>query len=339
LIWVAIDERNEEHTALKRRVIQYVIMYAVGLKAYLRTGAKQSNEFLKGELQRFALVEAEDEVQLSEAETLPLDIIAYIDRYLVLMHDQGCMTANQLATFQRLTTAMIDDLGVSERILRTPLPENYVIHLRMLLVLYCILLPLKLVDEFGWHTVFLSSLISFTMQGIEELGVQSETPFGCRANDLDLSGMVTRMRLNVQALLKLPSKREFNEGKATAISGRFRDSKLEAVVKRTSNRSDLKPISDDGIEVVVSDPHDTVILPADLLAEDDVVATAKIGESLSGLGESLAAQRGGRARGATKRGARGGAGRKLKLGPGRGKQATSQTASQTHGQEPSASAR
>lgn len=49
----------------------------------------------------------------------------------------------------------------------TPIPICQQIHQKQVLALYCCILPFCLVDEMGWWTVPVISLICFTLYGIE----------------------------------------------------------------------------------------------------------------------------------------------------------------------------
>ena len=81
---------------------------------------------------------------------------------------------------------LTDYLGACERIQKTPLPFAYVVHLRRALLLYCFLLPLVLMEPFGWWTVPATFLLAYVFFGIEEIGVEIDGPFGQDENDLPL---------------------------------------------------------------------------------------------------------------------------------------------------------
>lgn len=53
-------------------------------------------------------------------------------------------------------------------------------------MLYCLTLPFQMVDAFEWWTASIVALISFTVFGIEEIGIEIENPFGHDPNDLPL---------------------------------------------------------------------------------------------------------------------------------------------------------
>jgi putative membrane protein len=76
--------------------------------------------------------------------------------------------------------------GGCERIVRTPMPFAYMLHLRRTLILFILGLPFALVESFGWSTVAVVVIIAYTFLGIEEIGVEIEDPFGTEDNDLPL---------------------------------------------------------------------------------------------------------------------------------------------------------
>jgi putative membrane protein len=81
---------------------------------------------------------------------------------------------------------LIDYQGGCERIVRTPLPFAYMLHLRRTLILFILGLPFALVESFGWASVVAVVIIAYTFLGIEEIGVEIEEPFGTEDNDLPL---------------------------------------------------------------------------------------------------------------------------------------------------------
>jgi putative membrane protein len=59
------------------------------------------------------------------------------------------------------------------------------------------------VDNFEWWTAFFVGLTSFTVFGIEEIGIEIENPFGHDANDLPLDQICKTMETNIEDLIKL----------------------------------------------------------------------------------------------------------------------------------------
>lgn len=111
---------------------------------------------------------------------------------------EGIVTDVQQATLDADTNALVDCLGGCERIVQTPLPFAYVVHLRRALLLYCGTLPFVLVEALGVYTIPATLLVAYVLLGIEEIGVEIESPFGDAPNDLPLD----RICSSIEATLR-----------------------------------------------------------------------------------------------------------------------------------------
>jgi ion channel-forming bestrophin family protein len=60
-----------------------------------------------------------------------------------------------------------------------------------------------MVDQLEWMTGPIVALISFTLLGIEEIGIQIEDPFGRDSNDLPLDNICSTMQRNIADLIAL----------------------------------------------------------------------------------------------------------------------------------------
>ena len=64
-------------------------------------------------------------------------------------------------------------------------------------------MPFQLVNQLGWWTGLIVALVSFTLFGIEAIGIEIENPFGYDANDLPLDAICATMRRNIEDLITL----------------------------------------------------------------------------------------------------------------------------------------
>ena len=64
------------------------------------------------------------------------------------------------------------------------------------------MLPFAIVDDYGWWSVPIISLICFTLYGIEGIGQQLEDPFGYDKNDIKMDGIIEDTRQEVMVLLE-----------------------------------------------------------------------------------------------------------------------------------------
>ena len=207
-IWGAIAENKPEDRKAKIEALRLLVAFAVSVKLHLRS------EPLNSELE--AMMSAERYQILQKMNHPPLEIAFWISDYLQLQHERNCLNTHQLTALLKLLDLMVDVLGICERILKTPIPLGYSIHLKQLVLLYCLSLPFSMVSELHWVTGFIVGLISFAVFGIEEIGIEIENPFGHDDNDLPLDTICTTMQRNIEDLITLaPCVRHW---KTTAIN-------------------------------------------------------------------------------------------------------------------------
>eukprot|EP00197_Chlamydomonas_leiostraca_P011007 CAMPEP_0202885580 /NCGR_PEP_ID=MMETSP1391-20130828/41735_1 /ASSEMBLY_ACC=CAM_ASM_000867 /TAXON_ID=1034604 /ORGANISM="Chlamydomonas leiostraca, Strain SAG 11-49" /LENGTH=705 /DNA_ID=CAMNT_0049568831 /DNA_START=42 /DNA_END=2159 /DNA_ORIENTATION=+ len=78
---------------------------------------------------------------------------------------------------QELVNTFINDLGMCERILRTPMPTAYTSHTSRFVLIYITIAPVLLWNVLQWATPVCSVMIAFLLLGTENIGVQIEEPF------------------------------------------------------------------------------------------------------------------------------------------------------------------
>lgn len=194
-IWVAIALKTPADQPGKIAALRLLVAFCVATKLHLRS------EPMNDELR--ALLTTAQVAKLQQMNHPPLEIAFWIGDYLQAQHRRGLLNIHQLAAMHRLLDSMVEMLGGCERILKTPMPVAYAVHLKQLLLLYCFSLPFQMVQAIGWWTGFVTALISFTLLGIEEIGIEIENPFGHDPNDLPLDTICTTMLRNIEDLISL----------------------------------------------------------------------------------------------------------------------------------------
>ncbi|ARV59360.1 hypothetical protein BZZ01_12640 [Nostocales cyanobacterium HT-58-2] len=194
-IWVSVEEITPEDRHKKIAILRLLVAFAVATKLHLR------GEGVNTELEE--LMPISKYLTLKTMNNPPLEVAFWIGDYLQLQYNRNCINSYQLTGIQELLNSLVDSLGACERILKTPIPLAYAIHLKQLLLLYCLLLPFQLVHNLGWWTGPIVALISFTLFGIEAIGLEIENPFGYDANDLPLDTICNTMKRNIEDLISL----------------------------------------------------------------------------------------------------------------------------------------
>jgi putative membrane protein len=194
-IWVAVQESESSNRDAKIHHLRLLVAFARATKQHLRCEPLDES---------FAAVVTSAE--LAKLQTMhhpPLEIAFWIADYLQSCFNQSRLNAIQLSALLGQVDILVDVLGGCERILKTPIPLAYVIHLKQLLLLYCLALPFQMVSALGWWTAIAVGLISFAVFGIEQIGIEIENPFGHDANDLPLDAICDTMQRNTEDLITL----------------------------------------------------------------------------------------------------------------------------------------
>jgi ion channel-forming bestrophin family protein len=197
LIWVAILEESPIDRQQKEQVLNLLVAFAIASKLHLRS-QPVDDSIAK-------LISPLQFIKLQTIANPPLEIIFWISDYLQGQQERGQIALVQMNYLQNILNDLVNTLGVCERILRTPIPLAYTIHLKQLLLIYCLLLPFQVVDELQWFTAPSIMLVSFTLFGIEAIGVEIENPFGTDPNDLPLDTICMTIQTNIDDLISIES--------------------------------------------------------------------------------------------------------------------------------------
>jgi ion channel-forming bestrophin family protein len=192
-IWLGVPAPNPALQAEKMATLRLLIAFAFTTKLFLRQQAPNA------ELQ--PLVSPWQYQQLQTLDHPPLRITLWLENYIQVQYRQQRLSMLQLNRAEELLEKLVDALGGCERILKTPMPLAYAIHLKQLLLLYCLLLPFGLVAQLGWWTGVIVAIISFTLFGVEAIGIEIENPFGCDPNDLPLNAICQTIQRNLEDLM------------------------------------------------------------------------------------------------------------------------------------------
>lgn len=211
-IWVSVEEYEPDDRTKKIAALRLLVAFSVATKLHLRGQAVNSElEDLMSEDQYF---------KLKTMNNPPLEVAFWLGDYLQTQYQRDRLPMYQLTAINNLVNIMVDMLGACERILKTPIPLAYAIHLKQLLLIYCLLLPFQMVNHLGWATGPIVGLISFTLFGIEEIGVEIENPFGHDPNDLPLDTICATMRRNIEDLILLSPTIDSNVNYSKQIDGK-----------------------------------------------------------------------------------------------------------------------
>ncbi|KAF9891796.1 hypothetical protein FE257_003277 [Aspergillus nanangensis] len=132
---------------------------------------------------------------------LPYQLTFFVDGFIKRGEHRGWFNAPGASQMQAQLNALMEAYGRMETIKLTPIPVAHLIHQKQVLALYGCVLPFGMVDDLGWWTVPIVSLVIFTLYGIEGIGSQLEDPFGYDRNDIKMDAIVGDAKTEIGVVL------------------------------------------------------------------------------------------------------------------------------------------
>ena len=184
-----LDE-TPKSVALKRRVLNRQIAYAHALRCHLRRQSPCP------ELQHFLTP-----TEIAEVEghaNLPNAILSGTMHLLADASRGGYLSEFRQVQIEEQMVALSNAQGGMERIKNTPLPRQYTFFPRLFVRVFCVLLPVGLVDGLGYWTPLASAVVGFMLLAIEQVGEDLQDPFDNSEHDVPLSAITRTIEIDLQ---------------------------------------------------------------------------------------------------------------------------------------------
>ncbi|KAI9294713.1 hypothetical protein K502DRAFT_324684 [Neoconidiobolus thromboides FSU 785] len=250
-IWVHVIEKDNIDRVAKEKVLDLLIAYPVAIKHYLRS--EYGTEFndlkhLIAHLPRYSVpsslepivIDLPDKIndpnnelemiQKNEEEVsstnLPIEIAFCISTFIAEYAGKNQLAPPVNSVMIANINSLIDSLSGFERILRTPIPTAYSVHLSQITWLFCLTLPFQLIGKFyivgvneqqfkDMLIIPIVLIVVFTSFGIINIGEEIENPFGYDDNDLPLEEYCQLLKQEIKAITSKPppTMEHFNKNK------------------------------------------------------------------------------------------------------------------------------
>jgi ion channel-forming bestrophin family protein len=190
-IWTIVITNNPEDVSRKIAHLRLVGLLIFCIKLHLRNEPINQN--------MSAIITEEQYLELKTVNNMPVRVMNWLaDYFSELYHVQKVIPYRLFVELNRSLDQITMIFSGCERILNTPLPRPYSIHLKHLLLLYCLALPFQFVKDLDWFTIPAVGIISFALLGIEDIGVEIENPFGYDRNDLPLEQFCQELQAEIE---------------------------------------------------------------------------------------------------------------------------------------------
>jgi putative membrane protein len=187
------EEIERELCGVKRKLVLLQIGYVHALRNHLR-GIAPWHE-LKG------LIPDEEAETLKNQVNVPLAIQRNLASLVADCYRQGWIDNMRWVNLDRTLGNLMDSQGASERIKNTPMPRQYDMFIRRFVSIYCLLLPLGMVESLGLLTPIGSSLVGFIFLALDQIGRDLEAPFENLPHDISLTAISRNIEINLKQMI------------------------------------------------------------------------------------------------------------------------------------------
>jgi putative membrane protein len=123
---------------------------------------------------------------------------------LQLTRERGLIDSIRSVAIDENLTQLSNIQGACERIKNTPLPRQFAYLPRILVNVFCYLVPLGLVANLGLMTPIVSVLISFSFIAADLVGSDIENPFENTIHDTPMTALTRTIEINLREHMKDP---------------------------------------------------------------------------------------------------------------------------------------
>jgi putative membrane protein len=192
--------------AAHRRLVYRHIAWANALRLHLR---RQTAELWQAEVVPFLLDPADH--ALGQSNNPPAQLVIRQGHDLRQLSFDGMLTEFREVSMAETLRELNNHQGACERIKNTPFPRQYAFFSYVFVMVFAMLLPLGLVEEFDhrvalgpyhvWLMVPFATLVSWVFHTIEKVGHNSENPFENAENDVSMSSICRSIEIDLRQML------------------------------------------------------------------------------------------------------------------------------------------
>ena len=186
-------QEQAEMQATRRSILHHQIAFVHVLRQQLR------GLDVIAEVNR--ILNPEQAAALAGQSNIPLAIQRSIGTLLRESRERGWIDNLEWQAMDRNLDDLIDAQGGTERLKNTPMPKQYDFFPMLFVQIYCVLLPIGMVEQLGWFTPLGSTLVGFMFLALDKIGRDLEDPFDNTIYDVPLTAISTTIEINLRQML------------------------------------------------------------------------------------------------------------------------------------------
>ncbi|GAA5831208.1 hypothetical protein JCM11251_007795 [Rhodosporidiobolus azoricus] len=139
------------------------------------------------------------------ATNIPLELLLFLNGYINTSIRRGTLATPLIGVIFGYTNSLADALATMERVLSSPLPFAYGVHLRAVTYVFLLFLPFQTYALLGYLSILAEFIAAVVFLGFLQLGTDMEMPFGYDDSDLPLDTYCALIASELQEIAAHPA--------------------------------------------------------------------------------------------------------------------------------------
>lgn len=187
-----IDDVGDDVNPVKATLLRRHVAYVNCLAAHVR--------HIPCPPEVAAFISAEEFERRGSTNNFSNDILTGSATLLAREYKAGRLDSIRLARLESTLVDISNCQGGMERIANTPLPYPYVYFPRLFITVFCLIVPVGLVDSLEWFTPLASTVVGFMLLAIERIGTDLQSPFRVSEHQIQMDSLCENIERNLQSM-------------------------------------------------------------------------------------------------------------------------------------------
>jgi putative membrane protein len=186
-----VEGPPEQRRAAQESIVRRHIAYVHTLRCVLRDQEPTNDD----EVAQY--LEIDERRELADEPNATHALLHHQARAIAKLAKSGAIDGLRLQLLDGSIATLLDVQGGCERIKKTPFPQSYGFLATKIILVYCALLPLGIVESTGWLAVPITVLVCLAFRLIDEVGDALEDPFSMQPLALPLQAIATTIETDL----------------------------------------------------------------------------------------------------------------------------------------------
>lgn len=187
-----IDDEDDGINPIKATLLRRHIAYVNCLAAHLKGNACPD--------ELMAFIPPQEFERRNNSNNFANDILTGSAALLAREYKAGRLDSIRLARLESTMVDLSNAQGGMERIANTPLPYPYVYFPRLFITLFCLIVPIGLVETLEWFTPLASTVVGFMLLAIERIGTDLQSPFRFSEHQIQMDTICETIERNLESM-------------------------------------------------------------------------------------------------------------------------------------------